>query len=87
MAGPLTPSIWYEALATEAGVIVQCSDPGLARQKLYAMRKELNDPELDCISVQESPTNPANDLWLVKRKNETQSPVPAPEGDAEPSAG
>lgn len=84
----LSPSIWYEALASEVGIIIQTDNPDLTRQRLYAMRKSLNDPDLESISIQTSPTNPGQDLWLVKRKNNApQGNIPSPEGDAEPSRG
>jgi hypothetical protein len=60
--------LWYEALGSEVGVVITTNDIDLTRQKLYAIRKELNDPDLDCIAIQLSPVNPDKDLWLVKRK-------------------
>ena len=82
----LSPTVLYEALSSEFGVIIQTDNPELTRQRLYAMRKLLKDPDLDCLSILTSPTNPAQDLWIVKRKvDETQRNLPTPEGDIEPS--
>jgi hypothetical protein len=61
--------LWYEALGNEVGVIITTSDLDHTRQQLYKVRKELNDPDLDCIAVQLSPVNPDKDLWLVKRNS------------------
>jgi hypothetical protein len=49
------------------GVVIATNDPHRDRMKLYALRVELKDPDLDCISVEQSPTNPGGELWLVKR--------------------
>jgi hypothetical protein len=64
---PLTPEIWYAALAAECGIIIKTDDPAFARQKLYQMRKALRDPDLETISILTSPTAPETELWLVKR--------------------
>lgn len=60
---------WYKAIQAPLGVIVHVDEGTFeqARQKLYAARKDSLDPELDKISICQSPTN-ANDLWLVKKK-------------------
>jgi len=63
----LTPEIWYAALASQHGVVVLTDDPVLAKQKLYAMRKALNDPDLEGLSIMTSPNSP-NELWFVKRR-------------------
>lgn len=63
-------NLWYAALGSQLGVVIACNSPGdteKVRQKLYSLRKEANDPDLDSISVVQSPTNPIQ-LWLVKRK-------------------
>jgi hypothetical protein len=63
----VSPQLWYEALASPMGVVIATNDPHRDRMKLYALRVELKDPDLDCISVEQSPTNPGGELWLVKR--------------------
>ena len=67
---PLSPEFWYEALASEVGIVLRTDDPHLCKQKLYAMRKQLQDPDLDLISILTSPEAPDTDLWLVKRRLE-----------------
>jgi hypothetical protein len=60
-------NLLYEALGSEFGVVVQTDDAKRCREKLYLLRKEAKDPDLDCISIVQSPTAP-NQLWLVKVK-------------------
>lgn len=71
MAGPIEPGIWYAALAAEHGVIIQTDDPALCKQKLYALRKALADPDLQDISIMTSPQN-KNELWLVKTSSRVE---------------
>lgn len=80
------PKIWYEALASESGVVLKTDDPLGAKMRLYEVRKELNDPDLDQISVIQSPVDPGGEIWLVKRSAyATQSPLPPRKSDPEPS--
>jgi hypothetical protein len=61
-------NLWYEALGSEFGVVVQCDGPpDKVRQKLYAIRAEHNDPDLESVSIVQSPSNPSQ-LWLVRTK-------------------
>lgn len=55
----------YNALASEHGIILATPEPEKLRQKLYQVRKK--DPELECLSLVISPTNPESELWVVKR--------------------
>lgn len=76
MPSAVSLELWYAALGSPSGVIVSVSDPEKAKMKLYDLRKEANDPDLYLLSIVTSPTAPATELWIVKRKaNETQSPV------------
>ena len=61
-------SFWYEALGSPLGVVIATDNPERFRQKLYALRREANDPMLKDISIVVSPSNPGSHLWLVKRK-------------------
>lgn len=61
-------NLWYEALGTPLGIVIQTDNPERLRQKLYALRKDANDPMLEDISVVISPSNPGSHVWLVKRK-------------------
>lgn len=67
MAEPLSPEHWYAALSSARGIILKVDDPTLAKQKLYAMRKALRDPELEGIAIMTSPNDPEGELWLVKK--------------------
>jgi len=57
----------YTALASEAGIVVHSDDPQRLRQKLYSVRRAALDPSLDILSFVESPTEPTEQLWIVKR--------------------
>lgn len=61
-------NLWYEALGSSLGVVVQTDNPEKLRQRLYRLREQANDPMLADISVVISPTNPGSHVWLVKRK-------------------
>jgi hypothetical protein len=69
MAGPVSPEIWYAALAAQHGIVIQTNDPALCKQKLYALRKSLADPDLENISIMTSPGGSPNELWLVKKED------------------
>ncbi len=66
-------SIWYEALGSPLGIIIECNDPEKAKQRLYTLRREAADPDLESISIMTSPTNPTKDLWLVKKGGSSAS--------------
>lgn len=55
----------FDALHSKAGIVVKTDDVERCRQKLYALRKQ--HPELSEISLVPSPTNPKEELWLVKK--------------------
>jgi len=57
---------WYRALASPLGGQLVVSDIDKARAKLYAVRREARDPDLDQISITPSPFDPMK-LWLRKR--------------------
>lgn len=65
MTQPLLAML-YEALSVEVGKVVSTSDVEHLRAQFYKVRREANDPELDCLSFIPSPTNP-EELWIVKR--------------------
>jgi len=61
----ITPEIWYEALASQCGTRFLTDDVAYTKQKLYAIRKSLKDPDLGGITIMTSPRDP-NEIWLVK---------------------
>lgn len=61
---------WYQALSSPFGISISTSDPTATRQKLYAVRKETRDIDLEVISICVSPFDPTK-LWLVKRAKKT----------------
>lgn len=66
-------SYWYMALSSPLGVELTVSDAEPARQKLYAVRREVKDTDLDSISICVSPFDPMK-LWLVKKEPSDASP-------------
>lgn len=58
-------NLLYEALGSQFGVVLQCDNAEKVRQRLYKLRSEHNDPDLDILSIVQSPSNPQH-LWIVK---------------------
>jgi hypothetical protein len=58
---------WYEALSSPLGTELICSDADKIRKRLYVVRSEVQDPDLDQISVCISTFDPTR-LWLVKKR-------------------
>jgi len=58
----------YEALRAEVGIKVSVISPSveLFRAKLYAARKDSNDPDLDQLAFWISPLDP-NVVWIGKK--------------------
>ena len=74
-------TFWYEALASKFGIVLAVSDPALAKARLYAVRKENGDPDLDAVSIRTSPLLPSEELWLVKQtKPATKQKTEFPDG-------
>lgn len=66
---------WYQALASECGIVLTTDNPARLIQYLYRARTDAQDPDLQVISVCQSPVNPSH-LWLVKRgRSATPSPT------------
>ena len=58
--------LWYRALHSPLGVEIICSDAKRVTNKLYRIRDELKDTDLQGISICQSPFDPMK-LWLVKK--------------------
>jgi len=58
-------NLLYEALGSQFGVVLQCDNAEKVRQRLYKLRTEQGDPDLECLSIVQSPSNPSQ-LWIVK---------------------
>jgi len=65
----------YEALRSELGIIVATSDPTALKQKLYAARREADDPQLDSLSFVTSRTNPDREIWIVRKPDDKSEPT------------
>ena len=57
-----------EALSSPLGIKVKTSDPLKLRQQLYVLRS--GDPDCLCLSFVVSPSNPDDELWIVRRSDE-----------------
>lgn len=64
MESPL--ELLYQAFNSAFGIIVRTEDAERLKQGLYRERKK--DPDLECISICTSPTDPAHEIWLVKKE-------------------
>ncbi len=58
--------LWYQALNSRIGIVVQVSDVTGAQQKLYRVRASSGDPELLSLTIRVSPVNPRTELWIFK---------------------
>tara|TARA_R110000868_G_scaffold76760_5_gene220446 strand:- start:3037 stop:3264 length:228 start_codon:yes stop_codon:yes gene_type:complete len=66
--GPVTLiEALYAALHSPLGVVLSSSVPDKLRQKLYAERKKLADPQLDSLRFATSRTMPESELLIVKK--------------------
>lgn len=65
-------AILYQAARTAIGLVLVCSDREQARQKLYAIRRELCDPALAELQIRVSPTGDG-DLVLLRRNIQVSS--------------
>ena len=58
--------ILYSALNSELGIVVEADvSPETLRQRLYEVRVDLQDAQLNSLSFHISRTDP-NQLWIVK---------------------
>lgn len=57
---------WYEAAASEYGIVVATSDVEAAKQKLYQARAKAADPELQGLQLRTSPILPDEEIWILK---------------------
>jgi len=54
----------YLALGSERGIVLKCFDFVKVRAQLYAARRALADPALDCLAFRQGPDD---ELWIVKK--------------------
>lgn len=72
MGEPDLTFLWYQALSSERGIELLCSNTEAARRKLYEARKATGDPELNKITISVSPFDHRK-LWLKKDKDDAQA--------------
>lgn len=60
--------LWYAALRSPKGIVVETTDPNRLKQQLYKVRTEACDESLNEIAILQSPTIPESHLWLVKKR-------------------
>lgn len=58
---------WYEALLSPHGIIVRSTNPTATKSQLYLARKAALDPQLEALSIADSPVDP-NEFWIVRRE-------------------
>lgn len=59
-------NLLYEALGSPLGVVLQCDNVEKVRQRLYKLRADHGDADLECLHLVQSPSNPSH-LWIVKK--------------------
>jgi len=64
---------WYRALHSPLGIELVTSDAHTIRSRLYAVRRDAKDVDLQKISICSSPFDPMR-LWLVKRDPSDATP-------------
>lgn len=57
--------LFYDALRSDVGIVVETSAPQKFIQKMYALRKKAEDPQLATLSLVLSPISPT-EVWIVK---------------------
>lgn len=65
--------LWYRALGAEIGVALEVApeDIHATRIQLYNVRRELDDPELEVLSIFEpEPLDGKSELWVIKKATE-----------------
>jgi len=58
--------LWFQALASDFGIVVETNDRNGLRQALYRARVETKNPALDNLSLILSPTDEAQ-VWIMKK--------------------
>lgn len=58
---------WMRAIEEPIGLALIVSDPARAKSQLYAARKLLPIPDLANYEIRTSPTNPAYELWIIRK--------------------
>ena len=57
----------YRALEAKIGIVVSTSDPKLFQQKLYAARRESQNPDFEALTFAPSRAKPESEIWIVKK--------------------
>lgn len=58
---------FYAALASPRGIVLATQDPQALTQQLHKARREHGDPTLSSIIIARSRTDPAGEVWLIKK--------------------
>lgn len=61
----------YRALESSLGIVVSTDDPELLRKKLYALRKEAQNPDFDNLVFKPSVSKPESELWIINQGKRT----------------
>lgn len=57
----------HRALAAEIGIVVRTNDTDLLRNRLYAARRQAQNPDFESLSLMFSRSAPKTELWIVKK--------------------
>ena len=61
-----TLDLWYQALASEHGIVIESNDVDRTIQRLYRDRDKSGDESLKSIKIKRSPTVESQ-IWLLKQ--------------------
>jgi hypothetical protein len=63
------------AASSPYGIVLAISEADfqLVQQRLYSVRRKLNDPALALLQFRRSPYGVSNELWIVKQSSPPQS--------------
>lgn len=64
--------LWYSALHSPKGLLVQTTDVERLRARLYSARKNADDERLEALMLIVSPTAPQSELWISFRTVEVE---------------
>lgn len=57
----------YRALEAKIGIVILTSDVKLFQNKLYAARRQSQNPEFEALTFAPSRSSPETELWIVKK--------------------
>lgn len=57
----------YLAMSKSLGIVIASDDTERAISRLRAARKSAGDPALECLAFYQSRVDPAREIWIIKK--------------------